>query len=284
MANYRKQATRPNLRRGSIALALAFLVGAAATARAQQYPSSAPQVRTTSEPALHAMAQEREVHERFAIGLDAEARRDWSAAAAEFERIIALHPAEPQFSTAHYDLGIAYANLNRLDDAAAQFQAAITADPGFLAAMANLIAVDLSRGDLRDARAIANRFVAEAPDSARALYSRGIVALRSGDATTARMDFSALLRSDPQYAVAHYDLGVAEEHLGRFDSAEREFTTALALAPQYARARFALGAVLLREGRRQEARAAFDRVVHDSAGDPALQNLAVAMRDAIHAP
>jgi hypothetical protein len=42
--------------------------------------------------------------------------------------------------------------------------------------------------------------------------------------------------------------------------------------------------VLLREGKRAEARMAFDRVAKDAASDPALQNLALSMRDAIHAP
>jgi tetratricopeptide (TPR) repeat protein len=235
-------------------------------------------------PALHAIARGRELHERFVRGVTAEQRSDWSTAAAEFERIVSLAPAEPQNSTAHYDLGIAYANLQRLDDAAREFETALKGDPGFLAAMANLIAVDLARGDVVQARKIADRFVASAPDSARALYARGILALRSGDFTVARSDFSQLLRNDPQYALAHYNLGVAQTRLGDYPGAEREFSAALDLAPSYARARFALGTVLLREGKRAQARDAFARVVRDANGDVALQNLASAMRDAIHAP
>ena len=245
------------------------------------YPTATPVPRTTSAPALRALAEQREVLERFHLGLDAERRGDWQAASAEFERIIALHPAEPQNSTARYDLAIAYVNLHRLDDAAQQLQDAIARDPGFLAAMANLIAVDLDRGDLRDARAVADRFVAAAPDSARAMYERGLVALRLGDSATAQNDFGRLLHANPAYAVAHYDLGLAQAHANRYDSAEREFQLALDLAPGYARARFALGTILLREGKRTQARAAFDIVAADAAGDPALRNLAVAMRDAI---
>ncbi len=266
------------------ALALSLLLAAGAAARAQEYPSASPVPRTTSMPALHAIARTREVHERFVRGVAAEQRGDWASAAPEFERIVSLHPDEPQFSTAHYDLGIAYANLGRLDQAAGAFEDALQGDPGFLAAMANLIAVDLSRGNVTQARKIADRFIAAAPDSARALYSRGIIALRSGDFSTARNDFSQLLRSDPQYALAHYNLGIAQTRLGDYNSAEHEFSVALDLAPSYARARFALGTVLLREGKRNQARDAFEQVVRDSNGDPALANLALAMRDAIHAP
>ncbi len=266
-----------------LALAISSLA-TPAVASAQDYPSTAPVPRTTSAPQLHQLAREREVHERFRLGLAAEQRGDWAAAAPEFEQIVLLRPPEPQFSTAHYDLGIAYANLKRLDDAAREFGFALEGDPGFLAAMANLIAVDLARGDVAQARKIADRFVAAAPDSARALYSRGIVALRAGDLSTAKTDFSQLLRNDPQYALAHYNLGVAQARSGDYASAERELSVALDLAPSYARARFALGTVLLREGRRSAARDAFDRVVRDANGDPALQNLALALRDSIHAP
>jgi Flp pilus assembly protein TadD len=264
-------------------LLLVALLTQAATglAIAQSYSTPSPAPRTTSVPALRAMAVHREIAERFAIGLDAEARNDWSAAGAEFERVLSLRPPEPQGSTAHYDLAIAYANLHRDDDAARELRAALALDPGFLAAMANLVAVDLARGDLREARAVADRYLALAPDSARGLYSRGIVAMQSGDYPAARDDFGKLLHANPSYAVAHYDLALAEERLSRYPAAERELRSALALAPTYARARFALGVVLLREGQHAEARSAFARATIDAAGDPALANIAAAMRDSI---
>jgi Flp pilus assembly protein TadD len=265
-----------------IPLLVALLTQFAASAGvAQTYSPQSPVPRTTSEPQLRAIATRREIDERFEIGLGALAHNDWTAASQEFIRIVALKPGEPQGSTARYDLAIAYANLQRNDDAARELREAIALDPGFLAAMANLVSVDLTRGDLHEARSIADRYVALAPDSARALYSRGIVALQSGDSTTAREDFGKLLHSNPSYAIAHYDLALAEERLGRYDAAERELRTALALAPAYARARFALGVVLLREGDHGAARDAFARATVDAAGDPALQNIAAAMRDSI---
>jgi tetratricopeptide (TPR) repeat protein len=260
---------------------LLLLVALLSQTAAGSYSPASPVPRTTSAPALRAIAVRREIEERFTIGLDAEARGDWSSAGAEFERILALRPSEPQGSTARYDLAIAYANLNRNDDAARELRAALALDPQFLAAMANLVAVDLARGDLREARIFADRYVALAPDSARALYSRGIVALQSGDYSTARDDFGKLLHNNPSYALAHYDLALAEERLGRYDAAERELRSALAIAPAYARARFALGVVLLREGEHAQARDAFARATIDAVGDPALANLAAAMRDSI---
>jgi Flp pilus assembly protein TadD len=264
-------------------LLLVALLNQAATvsAIAQSYSTPAPAPRTTSLPALRAIAVHREIQERFAIALDAEARGDWNAAIAEFERVLALRPPEPQGSTAHYDLAIAYANQHRNDEAASELRSALALDSGFLAAMANLVAVDLARGDFREARTIADRYLTLAPDSARGLYSRGIVAMQTGDYSTARADFGKLLHTNPSYAVAHYDLALAEERLGRYPAAERELRSALALSPTYARARFALGVVLLREGAHAAARDAFTRATIDAAGDPALANIAAAMRDSI---
>lgn len=265
-------------------LAALLLLLATTTTIAQTYPTQSPVPSTTSAPALRGLATKREIEERFKIGLDAEARGDWKSAASEFERIVALRPAEPQGSTARYDLAIAYANLQHNEDAARQLRAAIALDPGFLAAMANLVSVDIALGNLLEARKTAERYIALAPDSARALYSRGIVALQSGDAATARDDFGKLLHANPSYAVAHYDLALAEERLGSYSAAERELRSALVLAPGYARARFALGVVLLREGEHAAARNEFARATLDAAGDPALENIAAAMRDSIKNP
>ncbi|MBV8198411.1 MAG: tetratricopeptide repeat protein [Candidatus Eremiobacteraeota bacterium] len=268
-----------------VLLLVALLAASAENwAAAQTYSPATPVPRTTSVPELRWFAVQREVEERFKVGLDAESRGDWTAAAAEFARVTELRPPEPKGSTAWYDLAIAYANLHRYDDAARALRAALALDREFLAAMANLIAVDLARGDLQEARAVADRYVTLDPASARALYSRGLVALQAGDAAAAREDFGKLLHANPSYAIAHYDLALAEERLGNYDAAERELRSALNLAPAYARARFALGVVLLRQGRHGAARDEFSRAITDASGDPALKNVAAAMRDAIKGP
>ena len=263
-------------------LALIAALSGGASAQAQTY-APAPVPMTTSVPALHAQAVMRAVSEHFHRGLSAMDARDWARARAEFAAALQLNPPEPQASTAAYDAGIADANLGRNDDAARDFRDAVARDSGFLAAMANLVAVDLRRNDVAEARSVANRFVMLAPDSARAHYSRGLAALAANDLGTARDDFAQLLKSDPKYAVAHYDLGVTEERLGHYVSASTEFSAALELSPGYARARFALGTILLRNGDRAGAREAFDRAAHDANDDPSLRSLAIELRNAIAA-
>jgi len=245
---------------------------------AQTYAPSTPVPRSTDPAVLERLIAAREVHERFARGLAAEDRGAWGDARDEFERIIALGPPEPANSTARYDAAIAEAHLGRYDLAKVRLEEALTRDPGFAAAAANLVSVAIAAGDRRAARAAADRFVALVPASARARYERGLIALDAGDTATAAGDFRALLADDPTYALAHYDLGLVEVRANRLDAAEAEFERALTLSPGYARARFALGTVLVRQGRRAEARTAFDRAAHD-ASDPALHDLALTMRD-----
>lgn len=264
------------------ALAVALtLVALAVPATAQMYDAT-PAPRSTDPAALRSAALGREIRERFSRGNDAIARGDDAAAVAEFEAVLRRNPAEPQNSTAHYNLARALAGSGSLERAAAELRAALARDPGFLAAYANLIAVELRLGNLSAAREVADRFVRLAPDSARALYSRGLVALKAGDAATAQGDFVKLLGANPTYAPAHYDLALIELNAGRTESAERELVAALALVPAYPRARFALGVVQVREGRREEARASFERVLRE-ASDPGLRNLALAMRDTLAA-
>jgi len=269
--------------RGAIALFAFAIVANIVTARAQ-YETPRPLPATTSLPDLRRQAIARAAAERFHVGLEALANHDWARARAEFDATVAMNPPEPEGSSAWYDLALAQSHLGDNIGAAQSLHRAIALDPGFLAAMANLVAVDLASGDLKDARTTADRFVAAAPESARALYSRGLVALQTNDYSTARSDFSKLLRSDPQYAVAHYDLGLAESKSGNYPDALREFTMAVQIAPAYARARFALGTILLRTGDRGGARAAFDRAAQDATDDAGLRELAIQLRDAIAAP
>jgi len=243
------------------------------------YGATAPP-RSTDRAVMSHDAREREIHERFARGVSAEDRADWSAAAQEFTRIVALDPSEPRGSTARYDLALADANLGHDDDAVVQLRAALARDHGFAAAAANLVTLELRRGNIAGAREAAERLSAIAPTSARARYATGLAALRGGDLVAARSAFAALSASSPSYAMAHYDLAVVSAREGRDADAATELQTALDLSPGYARARFALGTVLLRQGKRTEARAAFDRCVRD-ASDPELRALATDLRDRI---
>jgi Tfp pilus assembly protein PilF len=262
----------------ALALTLCFVVCFPQPAAAQSY--GAPVPSSTDRATLRNLAVAREIRERFVRGMAALDRADYATAIDEFEGALKRNPAEPQNSTAHYNLALALAGAREFDRAASELRAAIERDPGFLAAYANLVTVDLDRNDQAGARAAADRFIALAPTSARALYSQGLVALRAGDTATARADFNKLVERSPAYAPAHYDLALVALQSGHLDVAENELHAALGSSPNYPRARFALGIVLLRQGRRTEARMAFESVMQN-ASDPSLRNMASSIHDTI---
>jgi hypothetical protein len=74
---------------GLLGIAAALAGFGAAAGVGWAYPTPTPVPRTTSVPALQALATQREVEERFKAGLAAEARGDWEAAVPEFQRVIA---------------------------------------------------------------------------------------------------------------------------------------------------------------------------------------------------
>jgi tetratricopeptide (TPR) repeat protein len=260
-----------------LALVAALLV-LASPVDAQTYGLPTPAPRTTDTATLIARAHEREVFERFARGLAAEDRADWTAAVEEFTHAIALDPAEPRGSTAEYDLGIALAHQGNNRSAIAAFSEALHRDPGFAAAAANLVEVALRDGDIATARRAADRYVAIVPTSLRARYQHGLVALRGNDLVTARADFDALVLAAPAYAIAHYDLAVIAMRDGHDDTARGELDRALTLSPSYALARFARALLAVRDGRRDDARTDLTRVETDAL-DPSLRDMAAVLRD-----
>ncbi len=259
---------------GIAALIFALTVG---VANAQSYGLPTPAPRSTADDVLLVRARDREVAERFTLGLAANDRGDWTTARDAFARIVALDPPEPKGSTAEYDLGLALAQLGAYRDAESAFTEALRKDNGFAAAATNLVSVALRLDDVPTAKHAITRLIAIAPQSLRARYQSGLVALRAGDLPAARADFTALLAASPTYAVAYYDLAVVDLREGRYDAARTELDEAIALSPGYARARFARATLAVRDGNVAAARVDLDRVLADVA-DPSLRDVAVALR------
>ena len=269
--------------RCGLLLAGAVLTGLmTAAATAQTYSTSRPLPRTTSEPALRTLATQREIEERFTIGLSALSRNDWKPAIAEFERIVALNPPEPKGSTARYDLAIAYANDGRNDDAARELARHSRSIP-VSSRLWRISSPSISRAAISAKRA--RLPIVRRPRSgfcARALLARHrrVASRRCRNRASGLRKTPArkpLVRGRPLRSRARRRTPGTLRR-GRTRTAERA-----ALAPSYARARFALGVVLLREGEHAAARNAFE-ATRDAAGDPALQNIAAAMRHTIPYP
>jgi tetratricopeptide (TPR) repeat protein len=104
---------------------------------------------------------------RWELGLALSAVQQWEAAAEQFTVALALGPNDP--SVIHNNLGIAHANLNRLDDAIDQFREAARLNPKYAEAHLSLGKALLARREPQNAIGPLQRAVELKADSLEAL-------------------------------------------------------------------------------------------------------------------
>jgi tetratricopeptide (TPR) repeat protein len=138
------------------------------------------------------------------------------------------------------NLGIAYTEAGRIDDAVRQFQNALAIDPEHASAYSNLGVLRARQGRLDDAMQAFQAALQHDPELVDAHNNAGLVHLAQGRYEAAEQSFRTAMRLDPGYAKAHYNLGVCFERQGRLEEAGGEFREALGLDPGYAKARAAL--------------------------------------------
>lgn len=87
---------------------------------------------------------------------------EWPRSIAAYERALAIRPNDPNVLT---DLGVAYRNAGRHDEALRRFDAALKASPGHWQAMFNQVVVHgIDKGDVAKAREILARLRKEHPE------------------------------------------------------------------------------------------------------------------------
>ena len=131
----------------------------------------------------------------------------------------AERPVDPAGSVGHLDAGIAHEREGRLEEAAAEFRAAIAINP----------------------------------DNAVAHYDLGQVLSRLGKLEEAAAGFDESLRLRPEDAGARYALAHVRFRQGRTGEALAELAGARRLSPDDFDVRFLFGGLLAAEGRREEA-------------------------------
>jgi tetratricopeptide (TPR) repeat protein len=138
------------------------------------------------------------------------------------------------------NLGIAYIEADRLDDAIREFQAALAIKPDHATAHNNLGVLRVRQGRLDEAMAFFQSAVRYDPELVDAHNNVGLIYLAKGRFAEAEKSFRTAMGLDPGYAKAHYNLGVRFEREGRLEEAGAEFQAALRIDPGYAKARAAL--------------------------------------------
>jgi predicted O-linked N-acetylglucosamine transferase (SPINDLY family) len=163
----------------------------------------------------------------------------------------------------------------RLAEAAAGYQAVLTASPDHVDALHLLGMIARDQGLLPLARELIQRAVERDPTFAEARNNLGTVIKAQGELTRAIVCFEAALALNPAYQVALNNLGNSWMDLGDRGLAERQIRRSLGLEPTYADAHANLGNALQLQGRLDEARGCYRRALalRPNAGE-AWSNLA----------
>lgn len=149
------------------------------------------------------------------------ARRDWTAATQDVDRIERKQPGQPMAAELRGSLAL---QAGRVDDARRRYEEALQRDPSHYPALAGLAALDLGRGDGAAARARVEAFVARDPQHLRGLLALAELQAREpGGASDAGRTLARAVAAHPEAQAAH--LLLVEHHMR-----QRDFRAALSAA------------------------------------------------------
>ena len=135
---------------------------------------------------------------------------------------------------AHNNLGMALASKGQYAEAAAEFRAAIAAEPASVLAYRNLGNVLSSMGRGEEALAAFEHAVALNPKDAQATYDLGSLLIEARRFEEAATQLRASLAADPRSAQTLNNLGIALASQGDIREAASLFERALAIKPDFA--------------------------------------------------
>jgi len=170
-------------------------------------------------------------HNNLAFALDD--RGETAAAIEHLDRALVLRP---DYLTARVRLGNIFLTQERLDEARAQFAAAVAIDPTSVAALTNLGRVLTDQDHAAEAIPLQERALAIDPTSTTAELNLGMALAAQGRTAEALAHFDRVLAADPDNAHAHNNRGNMLLAEGRTEEGLRAIERALELRPTFGKA------------------------------------------------
>jgi tetratricopeptide (TPR) repeat protein len=167
----------------------------------------------------------------------------------------------PNCPMAYYNLGLAYFQQGRLNEAISQYQKVLQINPDETDALNNLGSSFLQQGRLDEAIAHYQKALAIKPDSAETHYNLGNALFQQGRTDEAMTHYQKALAINPDSAEAHYNLGNAFLQQGQMNEAMAQYQKALAIKPDYAEVHNNLGNVFIHQERVEDAIAHFQKAL-----------------------
>lgn len=156
-------------------------------------------------------------------------------------------------------LGVAYMNLQQVEEALTAFRQARELDPTLEAARVNEAIALFNLQRYEEAEAILLGITSSRTDDVRAWYNLGLIYRNTGRSEDGVRAFSEAVRIDPADADSWYLLGLMRYNLQDYSGAIEAYEAALALNEFHYSAEYGLFLALARSGRTDEAQAHNDR-------------------------
>jgi protein O-mannosyl-transferase len=137
----------------------------------------------------------------------------------------------PNMWVAHYNLGNAYMQGGRIQEATREYEQAVRLKPDSVEPQSNLALTLLQAGRVDEAIPHLERVVRINPGFAEGHYDLANAYLQARRAQDAIGDYEQAVRLNPDYVEAHVNLGFALAQRGKFDEAVQHWETALRLDP-----------------------------------------------------
>ncbi|MGA8234582.1 MAG: tetratricopeptide repeat protein [Candidatus Acidiferrales bacterium] len=192
-----------------------------------------------------------------------------SEARKSFERAIGLHANYPStMPKAWNNLGILAAREGHADEAIQNFQRALQIDPDFVISLENLGSAYRQAKRWEDAQKVLQRALQLSPDDAEANYGMGMVFAQRDDTEQAYEYLQKALASRPAYPEALNNLGILYLRTHRAEDAEKTFQESIRVAPAFDQSYLNLARLYAIEGDTQKARAVLLELLKQRPGHP----------------
>lgn len=159
----------------------------------------------------------------------------------------------PNSSCAHNNLGIAYTEMGRFDEAIQQYLTALVLQPEYANAHNNLGLAYHKKGLFDKAMQAYQLSLGLAPNDPDTHYNLGIIYVDQGRFNEAIMHFRAAIELKPNYSDVHINLGIVYYKQGRFEEAINEYKAAEKLKQNDSDTHYNLGLVYIKQGMPEKA-------------------------------
>jgi len=200
---------------------------------------------------------------------------DYASPVVLWQDLVSKRPDHP---LAHYNLGVALANVGKINEAIQQYREALRAHPDNADAHFSLGVALVKIGQAGEAIEQYREAIRLKPDYVDAYNNLGLVLAAAGKIDEAMEEFRGALRVKPDCADAHYNLGLALAGLGRSRQAIEHYQQAVRWKPEDATAHNNLGLALAAVGKGEEAIEHYQEALRLQPEEAALHNnLAIAL-------